>query len=167
MYCIHCGKNLEGNQYCTNCGMKAASTYTTNSQPASSALFSTPPKTVSSNKSRNGIFASIGAAVVIVIVILVLTIAKPVNRYPIPYVNDTNQNSKGFVLPPTDFSNDFTEEYGGYNNRSRICSACHGSGYCSICKGTGQYSMYGTELSECTACHGTGDCSICGGDGTY
>ncbi|NLM34882.1 MAG: hypothetical protein GX206_05530 [Clostridiales bacterium] len=49
--------------------------------------------------------------------------------------------------------------------RKTYCSVCHGSKVCSICHGTGQFSMYGNDLSPCTACGGTGICYSCNGTG--
>lgn len=49
--------------------------------------------------------------------------------------------------------------------KSVTCGACYGAGYCNVCKGTGQYSLYGNPSSTCTACGGTGKCWHCHGSG--
>ena len=45
-----------------------------------------------------------------------------------------------------------------------LCYTCHGTGRCTVCKGSGIYSNYGYS-DTCSACSGTGKCWHCYGSG--
>ena len=46
--------------------------------------------------------------------------------------------------------------------KSHTCYTCNGTGSCTVCRGSGYYSMYGYG-GTCSACSGTGKCWGCGG----
>ncbi|OQB25402.1 MAG: hypothetical protein BWY11_00361 [Firmicutes bacterium ADurb.Bin182] len=167
MFCSHCGKKIEGGNFCSYCGMKAENSSVSGGPAAGGSL---SHKTSLQPKSKKGL-AAIAIIAAVVIVILILTERKP-ETIPMPYNINPYVNPYGGysnILPPADFSDGFSDDtfdYGGIGS-VQTCISCYGSGSCSICKGTGQYSMYGNELSVCTACYGTGICTICDGDGQY
>jgi hypothetical protein len=147
---------------------------TANKQAAAYSSSTNPTSSYNKSSGKTGLYAGIASAVVVIAVILSITLGNSggsihsgnpysAPQYNAPYSAPYNDN---IILPPVDF--DFS---GGdydtydYSDTAQICPSCHGSGSCPICNGTGQYSMYGNELSTCTACGGSGVCSICGGDG--
>jgi len=170
MYCTNCGNKLEGGEYCPNCGMKIAPISNVQPQISNNTIKSSAPK----NINKKNMFVVIGSVVALLLLILVLTEGKSNDDNTSPNYSAPYYNTQGLNTPSSDYSyyySDNTDDYSydtyDYSNTSQTCTACYGSGSCSICNGTGQYSMYGNDLSECTACYGTGDCSICGGDGVY
>lgn len=173
MYCIYCGKKIEGGTFCPYCGKKVVPV--TNAQPPNSnETKSNNTVTAVHNTSNKRVFVIIGAAVLALVVVFVITHGRSRNQFSNPYNINPYSNSQNLIQPPANFSYDFSDDsYDNsddtysYGSSTQTCISCHGSGSCDICNGTGQYSMYGNDLSECTACYGTGDCSICGGDGVY
>ncbi len=168
MFCTNCGKKIEGGNFCTNCGKKIEPML--NSQTQVQTMASTASKTAN----KKSLFVIIGGVSAFVILILILTVGKSEKKNTVPYYSDPYTNTQGYIQPPAYYSNDFSgnSDYDSYDSydygsSSQTCTSCYGSGSCSFCHGTGQYSMYGNDLSECTACYGTGICSICGGDGVY
>ena len=65
----------------------------------------------------------------------------------------------GLWVPPADTSDDYVSGY--TEPQKTICVACHGTGRCSLCNGTGTYHNYGFS-SDC-ACD-DGVCSTCDGE---
>lgn len=110
------------------------------------------------------------AVVAIIVVITILTESKPAETYSPQYgasYSNPYGGSQGVILPPADFSGSYSDDTFDYGSGGQTCTACYGSGSCSICNGTGQYSMYGNDLDDCSGCYGSGICTICGGDGVY
>ncbi len=65
----------------------------------------------------------------------------------------------GLWVPAADTSDDYVS---GYTAPQRtLCFACHGSGRCSLCNGTGTYHAYGFS-SDCSCDDGV--CSTCDGE---
>ena len=66
--------------------------------------------------------------------------------------------------PPTNpFSTPVVTPSTPQTQKSEVCYTCHGTGSCNVCKGTGEYSLYGNPSSPCSACGGTGKCWHCHG----
>jgi hypothetical protein len=175
MYCIHCGKKLEGGNFCISCGKKVGNGLGGQPQNTASSTRSIPAAPAAQRMDKKPVFIIIGVAAVILIASILLKqgISRP--KYTAPYDSNPYSGSQGLYQLPPDYSYDFsddsysfdTDDSYNYGSSSQICISCHSSGYCDTCNGTGQYSMYGNPLSECPSCNGTGDCSICGGDGIY
>jgi hypothetical protein len=164
MYCTECGRKLDGGAYCSGCGKKVepennGQAYNPQQPPINTGVMQTYTQ---KKQNRTVVFAVVALTVVFVISVFIRGGSHGAG-YQVPdgYTYSVPQGQ----LAPPDYSYDGS--YFSYDggDSSQICMACKGTGSCDICNGTGQYSMYGNELSECTACNGTGDCSICDGDG--
>lgn len=165
MYCINCGKKSEGGQFCMSCGKKLVPPVYNQTQNPYNSSQSTAAVTTMQHTSNKAVLGIIGAAVIVLILVIVLTRGISRAQQPAQYYSNPYNNSQGFIVPPADFSNGFSYDnsYDSYNsgNTSQLCPSCRGSGICPICHGTGRYSMYGNALSDCTACDGSGECSVC------
>ena len=182
MYCTNCGKELTSGNFCIYCGAKVPSAEVP-ATPAQVNNFRTNTPAPANNKKRN--FIVIGSVSALCVVLAILIFGGHDKTPPMPGGSNANQpydynagsdyysagdpfsSSGDYSYSYPDYGSDDTTDTYDYGASTQTCTACFGSGSCSICHGTGQYSMYGTELSPCTACGGTGICSICGGDGVY
>lgn len=91
-----------------------------------------------------------------------ITVPVYYDEAPVYYQYPANYN--GYPIDySVDYSNNNSQQYEAPENT--ICYTCHGVGSCLVCKGTGQYSLYGNPSSVCTACGGTGKCWHCNGSG--
>jgi hypothetical protein len=84
-----------------------------------------------------------------------LITGKPVKTYEFALVS----GNPGSVNSGSGYSGS-----GRAQNQQSLCYACHGTGRCAVCGGSGVYSNYGYS-SPCSACNGTGVCWHCHGSG--
>lgn len=77
------------------------------------------------------------------------------NGQTVMFFANSSGSSSGTYTPRT--STTTTQSY-------ELCYTCHGTGRCTVCKGSGIYSNYGYS-DTCSACNGTGKCWHCYGSG--
>nr|WP_321486265.1 zinc finger-like domain-containing protein [uncultured Draconibacterium sp.] len=79
-----------------------------------------------------------------------------------PYITVPNTYNDAWMYQQLNSSNEFQNP----QPSKRKCGGCWGTGRCSVCKGTGTYTGYGSS-STCSGCNGTGKCGICNGAGYF